>query len=115
MNLNGIKPNVGTLNAVLEALSGMFTHRNSKEYALATISEFRQLGIEPSLASYYYLIKIFCRDRKLPIYIFTVIYKSVINTLLLESIGSDLYNCLFLFTFRIQPTVRMVFILSVML
>lgn len=63
MNSSGIKPTLGTMNSVLEALSAMPTHKNSKSYALATIAEFRQLGIEPSLASYYYLLKLHCRDR----------------------------------------------------
>lgn len=66
MSTNKIKPNLGTMNAVLEVLSNMPTHKNSKQYSLATIAEFRQLGIEPSLASYYFMLRLFTKDRKFP-------------------------------------------------
>ncbi|CAH1403627.1 unnamed protein product [Nezara viridula] len=58
-----IKPNVKTLNSVLESLSKMNTNRNAKTYALNTIAEFKSLNIEPSLVSLYYLLEICSRNK----------------------------------------------------
>ncbi|XP_075223114.1 small ribosomal subunit protein mS39 [Lycorma delicatula] len=62
MNEKNITPNIKTLNSVLDVLVGMKTNKNTKLYALSVITEFKELGIEPSLASYYYLLLIYCRD-----------------------------------------------------
>lgn len=59
-----IKPNIKTLNSVLESLSKMNTSKNAKTYALQTIAEFKSLNIEPSLASFYYLLEICSRNSK---------------------------------------------------
>lgn len=58
-----IKPNIKTLNSILESLSKMNTSRNAKTYALQTISEFKALNIEPSLASFYHLLEICSRNK----------------------------------------------------
>lgn len=64
MNKQGVEPNVGTLNAVLEALTMTSSNKECRTYALRTIAEMRQLGIEPSLASFTYLLMLFCDERK---------------------------------------------------
>lgn len=64
INEEQIMPNLGTLNAVLESLSSMATSRHSKKNALSVIAEFKTLGIEPSLASYFHVLNIFCTERK---------------------------------------------------
>lgn len=58
-----IMPNLATLNAVLESLSSMPTFRQAKKNALSAIAEFKTLGIEPSLASYFHVLNIFCTER----------------------------------------------------
>lgn len=59
-----VKPNLGTLNAVLGALSAMGGTTISKQNVKKTLAEFSQLGIEPSLASWYYVLITFCKERK---------------------------------------------------
>ncbi|XP_018570454.1 protein PTCD3 homolog, mitochondrial [Anoplophora glabripennis] len=63
MNNAGLRPNLGTLNAVLQALSTMGGGKIAKDNALKTLREFKDLGIEPSLASYYYVLITFCKER----------------------------------------------------
>lgn len=63
MCTEGIKPNLRTLNSILEALSTMTGYKFTKKYVLQTLAEFKNLGIEPSLASYYFVLIIFCRER----------------------------------------------------
>lgn len=69
MNKEKLQPDIGTLNAVLETLSTMGSYRQSKSLVLQTLTEFKQLGIEPSLASWYYVLITFCRESKNIIYI----------------------------------------------
>lgn len=59
----GVHPDLGTLNATLEALAQVSGWRQARELSLKVLMEFHQLGINPSLASYYYLLTIHCRDR----------------------------------------------------
>ncbi|CAG9769345.1 unnamed protein product [Ceutorhynchus assimilis] len=59
----GLKPNLGTLNAVLFTLSTMVNSRMVKDFALKTLNEFKSLDIEPSLGSWYYILITFCKDR----------------------------------------------------
>ncbi|XP_014280761.1 small ribosomal subunit protein mS39 [Halyomorpha halys] len=59
-----IKPNVKTLNSILESLSKMTTNRNAIPNALHTLAEFKSLNIEPCLTSYYYLLEIFSRNKE---------------------------------------------------
>lgn len=65
MNDSGVPMNLWTLNSILSVLSTMATNSESKKYALKIIAEAKQFGIEPSLASYYYLLQIFCADSML--------------------------------------------------
>lgn len=64
MKQQGQAPDLGTLNAILETISSMSVNRNSQKNALEVLAEFKTLGIEPSLASYFFLIRIFCQDSK---------------------------------------------------
>lgn len=57
-----IKPNLGTLNAVLSVISTI-SGSVAREYVRQTLAEFHGLGIVPSLESWYYVLSIFCRDR----------------------------------------------------
>ncbi|XP_055541391.1 protein PTCD3 homolog, mitochondrial [Wyeomyia smithii] len=59
----GLRPNVGTLNAILHTISTIGGYNHPRNYALKTLAEFRRLEIEPSLASWYYILSIFCRPR----------------------------------------------------
>ncbi|KAJ8922045.1 hypothetical protein NQ315_008686 [Exocentrus adspersus] len=63
MNKLGLKPNLATLNAILQALSTMGGGNAAKDNALKTLREFKKLGIEPSLGSYYFLLVTFCKER----------------------------------------------------
>ncbi|XP_022904837.2 small ribosomal subunit protein mS39 [Onthophagus taurus] len=63
MRLLKLKPNINTLNGVLDVLGTMGTGRNIKEYALQTLAEFKQMGVEPSLGSWCLMLIIFCKDR----------------------------------------------------
>ncbi|XP_063221190.1 small ribosomal subunit protein mS39 [Bacillus rossius redtenbacheri] len=63
MARQGLAPDVSTLNSVLEAVSSMGMYWQAKTYALQAVKEFTSLGIEPSLASYYFLLVIFCKER----------------------------------------------------
>lgn len=64
MKQQGQAPDLGTLNAILETISTMSVNRYSQKNALEVLAEFRSLGIEPSLASYNFLLRIFCQDSK---------------------------------------------------
>lgn len=59
----GLFPDLETLNAALEVLSSMNVHKNAQKNALALMTEFRNLGIDPSLTSYYYLLINFCKGE----------------------------------------------------
>ncbi|KAI4458769.1 pentatricopeptide repeat domain-containing protein 3 [Holotrichia oblita] len=58
-----LKPNLRTLNAVLESLSLMGTSKNTKNLTLQTLSEFKKIGVEPALSSWYYVLNTFCKER----------------------------------------------------
>jgi len=63
MQQQGVSPNLDTLNAILSTISSMSVNQYSQKNALAILAEFKLLGIEPSLASYYFLLNIFCHDK----------------------------------------------------
>lgn len=73
MNNSGVPMNLLTLNSILHVLSTMRTSPETKKYALKTIAEAKKFNIEPCLASYYYLLQIFCSDSMLMILEFCVI------------------------------------------
>lgn len=58
-----VRPNQGTLNAVLSLISTIGGFRQARANALQTLAEFRALGVVPTLATWYYLLSIFCRER----------------------------------------------------
>lgn len=58
------KPNLGTLNALLKTLSTLGSGKHVKQNVLKVLSEFKALGIEPSLASWYYVLITYCKERK---------------------------------------------------
>lgn len=61
MDENNIKPTIRTMNSVLRNIS-IFSHQQfSKVFALQIIADFRFINVEPSLASYYFLLLTFCR------------------------------------------------------
>lgn len=62
MKERNVEPNLKTLNACLYTISQMGVN-SARDKALQVIAEFKRIGIEPSLASYMYLLQIFCRDR----------------------------------------------------
>jgi len=64
MDEKGVRPNLGTLNAVLENLTSLGNPKQAKMIMLSTLSEFKKLGIEPSLASYQFILSAFCKESK---------------------------------------------------
>jgi pentatricopeptide repeat domain-containing protein 3 len=58
-----LKPNLGTLNSTLHTISTIGNYRQSRDFALKVLAEFKGLGIEPSLGSWYYILIIFCKER----------------------------------------------------
>ncbi|KAH9641898.1 hypothetical protein HF086_011648 [Spodoptera exigua] len=63
MNDQGISPNDETLSACLRSLSAWGGGKVLQQMALQILAEFRQLGIQPGLAAYYYLLCLFCKER----------------------------------------------------
>lgn len=58
-----VRPDLGTLNAVMSLISTIGGYRSGRNFALQTLAEFKSLGVEPSLATWYYVLAIFCRER----------------------------------------------------
>ncbi|XP_049865455.1 protein PTCD3 homolog, mitochondrial [Pectinophora gossypiella] len=63
MNEQGISPNEETLTACLRSISAWGGGKVLQQCALQILAEFRQLGIEPGLSAYYYLLCLFCKER----------------------------------------------------
>ncbi|KAH7937092.1 hypothetical protein HPB49_007849 [Dermacentor silvarum] len=76
---NRLKPNINTMNTILEVVSRFGASPSARKYALQVFSEMKHLGIEPSLASYYYLLVIFCKTRGAPSTILHSIMKEIEN------------------------------------
>lgn len=62
MNENGCKPNIQTLNILLNTLSLNPNAADTKDIALKLIAEVGQFGVEPSLGTYHFLLCIFCKQ-----------------------------------------------------
>ncbi len=60
----GLQPTLGTLNAMLESFSMIGNARHAKTMSLSAMTEFRNIGVEPSLGSYYHLLMTFCKESK---------------------------------------------------
>ncbi|CAG2162312.1 unnamed protein product [Oppiella nova] len=64
MKSNAIKPNLQTLNNMLEVITRFGAMRFTQNFAKKTLVEMTvNLGVEPSLATYYHLLNIFSRDK----------------------------------------------------
>lgn len=64
MSDHQVTPNLGTLNAALGTVSTISSNKQVRHWALSILAEFRRFPhIQPSLATWYYLLKIFCRDN----------------------------------------------------
>lgn len=60
----GVKPNVCTLNAILETISRIPIYRMARERALQALADFKTIGVKPSLGSFYLILKIFCKESE---------------------------------------------------
>jgi len=63
MSVTNTRPNLGTLNEILDVLTRLGIWKNARNMALRTVSEMKKLGVEPSLGSYSCLLTIFINDR----------------------------------------------------
>lgn len=62
MKSTKVDPNLGTLNACMSTVSFM-GGRNARDYAIKILTEFTRVGIEPSLATWYFVLQTFCKER----------------------------------------------------
>lgn len=62
MASKNIKPNLGTMNAVL-CIASTTTGTQMREYVPRILAEFKAFGIVPSLESWYYVLNTFCKER----------------------------------------------------
>ena len=63
MKQQQLKPNLATMNSLLECISTFGNYKLARNSALQVLAEFKNLGISPSLGTYYYVLIIFCRER----------------------------------------------------
>lgn len=63
MKQQQLKPDLGTMNSLLECISTFGNFKLARNSALQVLSEFKKLDIHPSLGTYYYTLIIFCRER----------------------------------------------------
>ncbi|KAL0839744.1 hypothetical protein ABMA28_016385 [Loxostege sticticalis] len=63
MGEQGLSPNEETLTACLRSISSWGGGKMLQELALQVVAEFKQLGIQPGLSAYYYLLCLFCKER----------------------------------------------------
>lgn len=66
MRQNKVAPNIDTFNNILENLSLTPLWKDCRSFALRIVNEMASLDIEPSLASYNFLIRIFTESKTLP-------------------------------------------------
>ncbi|CAG9792120.1 unnamed protein product [Diatraea saccharalis] len=59
----GLSPNEETLTSCLRSISAWGGGKVLQKMAQQILSEFRQLGIQPGLSAYYYLLCLFCKER----------------------------------------------------
>lgn len=76
MKERNVDPNLTTMNNCLFAISQMGV-KSARSYALSILAEFKKIGIEPSLASYAFIIQTFCNDRNDPSHVFLSIMKEI--------------------------------------
>ena len=63
ISIAGLKPDIGTFNSALKAVSAMSHRKTSMDLVRSLFTDFKKMGIKPSLASYYYALIAFCNDR----------------------------------------------------
>lgn len=63
MSEKQVKPNVHTMNAVLEVIRNSGSTGARRQRALSVLAEFKALNIEPSAGTWYIMLKIFCKER----------------------------------------------------
>lgn len=63
MNERHVTPNVHTMNAILENIKYGGAYSEQRQKVLNVLAEFKALNIEPSLGTWYNVLKIFCRER----------------------------------------------------
>lgn len=63
MKQQQLKPNLGTMNSLLECVSTFGNFKLARKSALQILAEFKKLDVNPSLGTYYYILIIFCRER----------------------------------------------------
>lgn len=71
MNKMLVKPDLFTLNAILYSLSNMGSSPPTRDTVLKVLKEFKVIGIEPSLGSWYYVLITFCKERKYDLLFFS--------------------------------------------
>lgn len=79
INDRKLKPNLNTLNAVLYTINGSGHYALIRQYALQTIAEFKKLGIEPSLGSWFIILRTFCREKTPVSHILVAILNEIEN------------------------------------
>jgi len=57
----GIKPNVRTLNSILESVNTMAIDRVARGNALQYLVDFKTIGVKPCLSTYFWVLRIFYR------------------------------------------------------
>ncbi|XP_028038026.1 protein PTCD3 homolog, mitochondrial [Bombyx mandarina] len=63
MKEQGLSPNIETLSACLRSISVWGGGIQLQNLAMQLVAEFRELGIQPGLSAYYYLLCLFCKER----------------------------------------------------
>ncbi|XP_014661679.1 PREDICTED: protein PTCD3 homolog, mitochondrial-like [Priapulus caudatus] len=63
METQDIRPDLTTINAVLELLSKFGNWKLARGQSLSVLAEMKRLGIEPSLGSYYFVLMTWCKDK----------------------------------------------------
>lgn len=63
MNERQVPPNVHTMNVILEVIRNAGGYEWQRQKALSVLAEFKALNIEPSVGSWYHILRIFCKDR----------------------------------------------------
>ncbi|XP_026327030.1 protein PTCD3 homolog, mitochondrial [Hyposmocoma kahamanoa] len=79
MNEQGLTPNDETLTACLRSVSAWGGGKMLQDFALQIVAEFRQLGIQPGLSAYYYLLCLFCKERGPRVDILTAVLNDLEN------------------------------------
>ncbi|XP_057322268.1 protein PTCD3 homolog, mitochondrial-like isoform X1 [Microplitis mediator] len=74
-----IQPNIGTFNSSLKVASAVTHRETAKELCRSLFTEFKNIGIAPSLASYYYALKIFYRKDDGPCNLLREILQEINN------------------------------------